>query len=176
MTAVALPHAHWHAATAITPGPAVIFDLDGVLADAMHRQHFLHRETPDWTSFYRDVHRDAVIEAGRALLSCMRDDVTIIILTARVDEVAVVTREWLAAQGLRFDLLVCRPPREDDDAAVAVDYKRVEIRRMLDWGIEPLLGIDDNRRIVDMYDEFGIPSLYFPSGYYDSSARYDGGV
>lgn len=176
MNAETVPHAHWHVQGSVKPGPAVIFDLDGILADAMHRQHFLHRDTPDWEGFYRDVKADAVIEAGRALLASMREDVTIVILTARVDDVAAVTRDWLTAHGLRYDLLVCRPPKADDTALVAVDYKRVEVERMLAWGLEPLVAIDDNRRIVDMYAEFAIPSVYIPSGYYDSSSRYDGGV
>lgn len=176
MSAANLPHAHWHFAGKVQPGPAVIFDLDGVLADAMHRQHFLHRDTPDWDGFYRDVHADSVIAAGHALMASMRADLTIVILTARVDDVAEATRQWLTAHGIRYDLLVCRPPKADDDAMVAVDYKRVEVARMLDWGLEPLVAIDDNRKIVDMYAEFDIPSVYIPSGYYDNSSRYDGGV
>jgi hypothetical protein len=160
----------------VHPGPAVIFDLDGVLADALHRQHFLHRDEPDWAGFYGGVHSDGVIEAGRALAAAMRDDLSIVVLTGRIDDVADVTRQWLDENGLRWDLLVCRPPDEDDSSRHAVDYKREEIGRLRQHGIDPVLAIDDNRRIVEMYGEFGIPSVYFPSGYYDSSSRYDGGV
>jgi hypothetical protein len=176
-TVARLRPAHWHAASgAVLPGAAVIFDLDGVLADALHRQHFLHQEEPDWPGFYRGVAADDVIEAGRALASCMSDDVRIVILTGRIDDVAGVTRDWLVGNGFRWDLLICRPPDEDDSSRHAVDYKREEVARLRDWGIEPVLAIDDNRKIVEMYGEFGIPGVYFPSGYYDSSARYDGGV
>ena len=37
------------------PGPAVIFDIDGVLSDAAGRQHFLERGKRDWTSFFEAV-------------------------------------------------------------------------------------------------------------------------
>jgi len=176
LPAAGLP-SHWHPATGrVLPGEAVIFDLDGVLADAMHRQHFLHREEPDWRGFYGGVDADGVIDAGRALAAAMRHDVRIVILTGRIDEVAAITREWLVGNGLRWDLLVCRPPDEDDSSRHAVDYKRDEVARLREWGIDPVLAIDDNRKIVEMYAEFDIPSVYFPSGYYDSSSRYDGGV
>jgi hypothetical protein len=176
VTGAPLP-GHWHVpGDGLAGGQAVIFDLDGVLADALHRQHFLHRQEPDWEGFYAGVEADEVIDAGRALAATMRDDVRIVILTGRVDDVAGVTREWLTENGLRWDLLVCRPPHEDDSSRHAVDYKREEVDRLRAWGLDPVLAIDDNRRIVEMYGEFGIPSVYFPSGYYDDSNRYDGGV
>jgi hypothetical protein len=168
---------HWHSSGgSIEPGQAVIFDLDGVLADALHRQHHLHQAEPDWAAFYAGVDDDGVIEAGRALAAAIRDDMRIVILTGRIDGVADVTRVWLDENRMRWDLLVCRPRDEDDSSRHAVDYKRDEVERLRAWGLDPVLAIDDNRRIVEMYGEFGIPSVYFPSGYYDSSSRYDGGV
>ncbi len=169
---------NWHLATGreLRPGPAIIFDLDGVLADALHRQHFLHLADPDWDGFYGAVDADGLLERGHALAASFRAELPIVVLTGRIDAVAEITVRWLDRHDVPWDLLICRPPADDDDSTHAVDYKRVELRRLLDSGIEPLLAVDDNRRIVAMYEEFGIPSLYFPSGYYDNSARYDGGV
>jgi hypothetical protein len=167
---------HWHArAGTVAPGPAVIFDLDGVIADAGHRQRFLHLAEPDWDGFYGSAHLDGVLEAGRALTRAIRPDAVVIVLTGRVDDVSDVTRDWLDANGVRWDLLICRPP-EDDDSRHAVDYKRDEVALLRAAGFDLVLAIDDNRRIVAMYDEAGIPAVYYPSGYYDNSARYDGGV
>ena len=179
MTGAARMHPqNWHVARGreLRSGPALIFDLDGVLADALHRQHFLHLAEPDWAGFYGAVHADAVLERGRALAEYFRDDVPVVVLTGRIDAVAEVTKDWLDRHGVRWDLLICRPPSDSDDSTHAVDYKRVEVQRLLDAGVEPVIAVDDNRKIVAMYEEFGIPSLYFPSGYYDNSARYDGGV
>src|SRR5690349_12094145 len=35
----------------VDPGPAVVFDLDGVLSDAVGRQHYLERPFRDWEAF-----------------------------------------------------------------------------------------------------------------------------
>ena len=168
---------NWHPrGAAPRPGPVVLLDLDGVIADAAHRQSFLHQEEPDWSGFYAGVAGDGVIAAGRALAASLAADLPVLILTGRIDEVADCTRTWLDDNGIRWDMLICRPSAEDDDSRPAVDYKRDEISRLRDRGFEPRLAADDNRKIVAMYEEAGIPALYIPSGYYDNSQRYDGGV
>lgn len=172
----ALPD-NWHPRAADPqPGPVVLLDLDGVIADAAHRQPFLHQDEPDWTGFYAGVSADGVIAAGRALAASVAADLPVLILTGRIDEVADATRAWLDGNGIRWDMLICRPPAEDDDARHAVDYKRDEIARLRERGFDPRFAADDNRKIVAMYEDAGIPALYIPSGYYDNSQRYDGGV
>lgn len=168
---------NWHARTSHpAPGPVVLLDLDGVIADAAHRQSFLHQEEPDWEGFYAGVAADGVIAAGRALAGAVATELPVVILTGRIDEVSAATRAWLDGNGIRWDVLICRPAEEDDDARHAVDYKRDEIARLRALGFDPRLAADDNRKIVAMYEEAGIPALYIPSGYYDNSQRYDGGV
>lgn len=168
---------NWYARTTTPqPGPVVLLDLDGVVADAAHRQTFLHREQPDWAGFYAGVAADGVIAAGRALAASVSAKLPVLILTGRIDEVADATQEWLDGNGIRWDMLICRPAHEDDDSRHAVDYKRDEIVLLREFGFDPQLAADDNRKIVAMYEEAGIPTLYVPSGYYDNSQRYDGGV
>jgi hypothetical protein len=172
----ALPR-NWHARTTEpAPGQVVLLDLDGVIADAAHRQPFLHQEEPDWEGFYAGVAADGVIAAGRALAATVSGELPVVILTGRIDDVADATKQWLEVNGIRWDLLICRPADEDDDSRHAVDYKRDEIARLRALGFSPRLAADDNRKIVAMYEEAGIPTLYVPSGYYDNSQRYDGGV
>lgn len=169
---------NWHLSSgrATVAGPVAIVDLDGVLADALHRQHFLHLAEPDWAGFYAAVDDDGVLAAGMRLLDTLRESLPIVILTGRTDEVARTTLNWLDRHRIRWDMLICRPPDDDDASTHAVDYKRVEVHRMLEAGLDPVLAVDDNRKIVEMYEEFGIPSIYVSSGYYEHSARYDGGV
>ena len=46
----------------------VVFDIDGVLADATHREHHLSSRTKDWDAFFAEVGGDAVIDEGRQRL------------------------------------------------------------------------------------------------------------
>lgn len=169
------PH-NWHInGTLSNIDRAVIFDMDGVIADAGHRQHYLHLPEADWANFYLAVKNDEPIASGAALINSVSEDRCVVILTGRIDEVSAVTQSWLKTHNIRWDMLVCRP-KNDDDSRHAVVYKRDEIALLKEAGFVFEYAVDDNKKIITMYEEHGIPGVYFHSGYYDSSSRYDGGV
>ena len=89
-------------------GPAVIFDIDGVLSDAAGRQHFLERGRRDWTSFFEACGDDPVIEEIARLLELLDPSLAVILLTGRPHRVQPQTLAWLKRYGLRWDLLVMR--------------------------------------------------------------------
>ena len=66
-----------------TPGPAVVFDMDGVLSDAAGRQHHLERPWRDWDAFFDAVGEDALITEVARLLDVIDPDLHIVLLTAR---------------------------------------------------------------------------------------------
>ena len=47
----------WHDAPLESPGEAVAFDVDGVLSDAVGRQHFIERGRRDRDAFFKRVRR-----------------------------------------------------------------------------------------------------------------------
>ena len=63
-------------------GPAVVFDIDGVLSDAAGRQHFLERGQRNWTSFFEACGDDPVIEEIARLLELLDSSLAVILLTA----------------------------------------------------------------------------------------------
>lgn len=167
---------HWHRhPAAVVSDHAVILDLDGVIADAQHRQHFLHRDEPDWDGFYAAAVDDPVLDHGRALSQIIDPERMVVILTGRIEAVSAMTRTWLDDHDVRWDLFISRP-ESDDDTRHVVDYKREEVETLMARGIHLDVAVDDNRKIVDMYREMGAPAIYVHSGYYEHSARYDGGV
>jgi beta-phosphoglucomutase-like phosphatase (HAD superfamily) len=89
-------------------GPAVIFDIDGVLSDAAGRQHFLERRRRDWASFFEACGDDPVIEEVARLLELLDASLAVILLTGRPHRVRPQTLAWLKRYGLRWDLLVMR--------------------------------------------------------------------
>ena len=105
-------------------GPTVVLDLDGVISDATHRQHFLAAERSrdkDWHGFFHSCVDDPVIPHGAALAASVSPEMTVVILTARVDDIRDKTVAWLDANDIRRDWLILRGPRE---GGPSVDWKR----------------------------------------------------
>jgi hypothetical protein len=71
----------------IEAGPAVVFDMDGVLSDASRRQHYLDRPFRDWEAFFQACGDDDLIaEVGR-LLEVLDPELRVLLLTARPQRV-----------------------------------------------------------------------------------------
>ena len=148
-------------------GPLVIFDLDGVISNASHRQHFLRGAFKDWRGFFTSARLDPAYEAGLALAASVDDDHVVAILTARPYYVVDMTRSWLAANEVRHDLLILRPERGRGSRGPSADFKRHELNRLRAAGYVITAAIDDDERIIEMYRSEGVFALYVHSGYYE---------
>ncbi|MDP1878220.1 MAG: hypothetical protein Q8M17_11755, partial [Actinomycetota bacterium] len=60
-----------------------IFDIDGVLADARHREHHLDSRPRDWDRFFAEVSSDAPIDQGLRLLLEASAEHSVILLSGR---------------------------------------------------------------------------------------------
>ncbi|HXW78804.1 MAG TPA: hypothetical protein VEJ84_04865 [Acidimicrobiales bacterium] len=145
-------------------GPAVVFDLDGVLADASARQHFIKGRPPDWESFFTASSDDPVIEETATLLGLLSPDLTIVLLTARPARTGPVTVEWLSRYDVRWDLLVMRCT---GDHQPAQSFKRDAVRALRARGLDLKLCVEDDLRNVEMFRAEGLTALYIHSGYYE---------
>jgi beta-phosphoglucomutase-like phosphatase (HAD superfamily) len=111
---------------------AVIWDLDGTLADDRARAHYVEvaeGRRRDWDSYFDAVDEDAPIAASIELLHALRrNGVRIIYLTGRPEFTRPKTERWLKANGLdEYDLLVMRPEGERRHAG---EFKVDEVRRL----------------------------------------------
>jgi hypothetical protein len=157
--------AHWiWRADAVTAGPAVVVDMDGVLSDASGRQHLLEAPMPRWESFFQACGEDEPIEEALELLRLLDPDLAVVLLTARPVRVRRQTLDWLRRHPVRWDLLIMR---DEDDWSSSHTFKRIELGELQRSGFECRLAIDDDPRNVEMYRKAGVPALYFHSGYYD---------
>ena len=148
-------------------GPLVILDLDGVISDATHRQHYLRGAFKDFRGFFTAAPDDPPYESGLALAASIADDHTVVILTARPHYMADDTRSWLAANDVRHDLLILRPEHGRGSRGPSADFKRNELNRLRAAGYEITAAIDDDERIIEMYRSEGVFALYTHSGYYE---------
>jgi predicted kinase len=154
---------------------AVIFDIDGTLANCDHRLHYLDNGR-NWDGFFGDMHLDTPIEAvawlaqfiasnARAgafdtdMKGIMRDDhVAVLVVTARPDDkdYRAVTEKWLADHDIVYDKIYMR---------AGGDYRPDQIvkgeilQQILEDGYDPFLVVDDRPQVVDMWRSFGITTF-----------------
>jgi hypothetical protein len=156
----------WHAeAGAGHPGgPAVIFDLDGVLSDAAGRQHFIEQGNRDWSAFFEACGDDPVIEEIARLLELLDGSLAVVLLTGRPLRVQPQTLAWLRRYGLRWDLLVMR---ERGDYDQVTSFKQRVVGDLRAYGFDLRLAFEDDPSNHAMYVAQGIPCVYIHSGYYE---------
>ena len=160
-----LPH-NWKAnPDAKAPGPSVIFDMDGVLSDAVGRQHFV--EGPgrrDWDAFFEACGEDPLLEETAALLHLLDPTLGIVMLTARPLRVQTETMAWLQRYRLRWDLLIMRPY---GDYSRAAEFKQDSLWELRQGGWDVRLAFEDDPRNLAMFRAEHVPCVYIHSGYYD---------
>ena len=156
------PNWRWRASP-VAAGPAVVFDMDGVLSDATSRQHFLERQRRDWTAFFEACGDDPVIEEVARLLELLDRSLAVVLLTGRPLRVQPQTLAWLDRYRLRWDLLVMR---ERGDRRGVSDYKRGVVADLRAHGLDLRLALEDDPVNHAMFVEEGVPCVYIHSGYY----------
>jgi predicted kinase len=143
---------------------AIIFDIDGTLADVSHRLHHLAGQK-DWAAFHGAMADDAPVEAIAELARLMHKAAAaghgvdaVLIVTARHDDPRYerMTREWLDRHDILFDRLYMR---RDSDLRADHVVKANILQRILDDGYEPILAVDDRPDVVRMWRDHGITTL-----------------
>lgn len=136
---------------------AIIFDIDGTLADNEHRVHHVRAPAKNWDAYEAEMPKDTIVGPIRELLWILteRGD-KIIITTGRQEKNRPETEAWLAMHGVNYDKLYMRGT--DDlraDRLIKVDM----LSAMREEGFEPWLAIDDRPSIIKVWREHGITAL-----------------
>ena len=156
-------HWQWHHGPG-PGGPAVVFDIDGVLSDATSRQHFIEQGRRDWTAFFEACGDDPVIEEVARLLELLDRSLAVVLLTGRPLRVRPQTLAWLERYAVRWDLLVMR---DRGDYAHVSDFKRRSVEELRAHGLDLRLALEDDPLNHAMFVEEGVPCVYIHSGYYE---------
>jgi phosphoglycolate phosphatase-like HAD superfamily hydrolase len=148
----------------VTPGSAIVFDLDGVLSDAAGRQHFLEWPNRDWEAFFEACGDDELIDEVARLLDVIAEEHRVVLLTARPIRVQPQTLAWLKRYDLRWDVLIMR---DYGDYGASREFKRRTVAELRAYGFDLRLAFEDDRRNYLMFHQEGVPCVYIHSGYYD---------
>ncbi len=147
----------------VESGPAVVFDVDGVISNAAGRQHLLEGPRRDWHAFFDACGGDDPLPDQVVLTELLSPGHTVILLTARPVRLRPITLDWLDLHGVTWDLLIMRDRDAWEASAV---FKTGEVDELERRGFDLRLAFEDDHRNVDMYRERGIPCVYIHSGYY----------
>lgn len=155
---------------------AIIFDVDGTLADISHRLHFIESSPKDWNSFFDAMKNDKPIERMRLvcnslvnLQNCSHalgidEPFCVVFCTGRPFSHHDVTEHWL-----QYNIL---PPgtkpliymRRTGDKRKDEVVKEEMIEAMREDGLEPYLAFEDRERVVAMWRRNGIPCCQVADG------------
>ena len=143
-----------------------MFDVDGVLSDATHRQHFLEGPGMYWDSFFQACGEDPLIVETARMGQLLDASYRVVLLTARPIRVRPQTLRWLGvhADAVRWDLLIMR---DEDDWGSSRSYKAGVLRDLQGLGFDVQLALEDDPRNVEMFRKAGVPTIYIHSGYYE---------
>lgn len=160
------PYENWVWADGpVEPGPIVVVDIDGVISDASHRQHFLEGPERDWKGFFLAAEDDKPLADFVAVLDLFDRDLNVVLLTARPHYLREITVEWLKSHDVRWNALILR--NKKDGRLQSPAFKRRSVRELRLQGYDMRAAFDDDERNVAIFADEGLNAVYVHSGYYD---------
>lgn len=144
---------------------AVIFDIDGTLANCEHRVRFVQSIPKNWPAFNKRMNKDTPYHDIIWLLKIMHaNNVIILIASGRGEEDRKITTNWLDVEaGLAglYTKLYMRPLK--DNRADNIIKKEILDQMRLD-GYNPTMAIDDRSNVVKMWRDNGLRCLQVAAG------------
>jgi FMN phosphatase YigB (HAD superfamily) len=138
---------------------AVIFDVDGTLADVASIRHYVEGPRKNFTKFHAAaslVHPHKEVAALAASLK--RAGLVVIVVTSRKEQWRWHTATWLRKWEIDYDGLYMRA---DSDGRRDVDVKRDILVAILRTH-NVVLAVDDNPSIIALWNEERIPVVTWP--------------
>ena len=134
----------------------IVIDIDGVLADASHRQHLLQGR-PNWQAFFDAAADDQPIDQGRtALISSLNTD-EVTLLTGRPERLRELTVDWLERHNFPNTAILMRSDRDHRKAAI---FKE-EALALLGGPTVVRLVIDDDPAVIARLTASGYVAKHF---------------
>jgi phosphoglycolate phosphatase-like HAD superfamily hydrolase len=131
-----------------------IFDVDGTLTNASHRQHHVRQKPKRWDLFNAKMHLDTPHDDIIWLAKLFYDlGHMVIICSGRGSEKRQVTMDWLEAHGVKFHGLYMRKEKDSRSDDIVKAELLARIREEIG---EPFMAFDDRNQVVDMWRANGI--------------------
>ena len=139
----------------------VVFDLDGTLANAEHRMHWVSSKPKNWSACDAAIPQDTLHTDIAWILDLLPLDTRVILCTGRSESVREVTEHWLKDNSIYYNSLYMRSVNDfRKDSIVKVELLQQII---YDYG-KPYLWFDDRQQVVDALRAEGIRVLQVAPG------------
>lgn len=138
---------------------AIIFDIDGTLADCSHRRYYIEKPNNDWGAFYAGMAKDTPTYLATLLSTGVFNFALPIFVTGRPEEYRYTTEQWLLAYtrirfpGNKPPILLMRP---DGDYTPDDDLKRRIYIDQIKPHFDIQLVFDDRNKVVKMWRSLGL--------------------
>ena len=150
-------------------GRVVVVDIDGTVANTLHRQHLApdgERRTsgPGWVDFHEASHLDRPVpHVAQTLLAFKAAGAHILFLTARPEWTRRMTADWLAAnipEASRNCDLLMRADDDDGKAAAIKPLALIDHFGSVSAARERvMLVLEDSERNAMAFEALGLPVL-----------------
>lgn len=135
----------------------IICDIDGTVADLMHRLHYIKNGNHDWASFHASVDKDSPRDDVIRLVQLLAANYELYFVSGRNESSREKTEHWLAQHGLWADAkaLYMRPENDHRD-------DRIIKKEILDAHFnkdEIFMVIDDRPKVIEMWKQEGLNVL-----------------
>jgi len=144
---------------------AVIFDIDGTIADNSHRLHFIKTKPKNWKAYSQGILNDVPISGVVDILHNLSEDYWILLSTGRSEKERVDTEFWLAQYGIEYGVDYSELyMRKDNDYREDTLVKLENLDKMKRDGYNPLMVFEDRPRLIRMYKEQGLQTFDVGNG------------
>lgn len=143
---------------------AVIFDMDGTLADCSHRLHYVQGSgKKDWEKFFAGCADDTPQNEIVRLAVELSFSNAILIASARPERLRKVTESWLKLYEIPYERIYLR---KNDDRRTDGIVKSEMLKQMHNHGFEPWIVVDDRESAVAAWRDLGLTCLQCEEGRY----------
>ncbi len=153
---------------------AIIFDVDGTLADCSHRVHHVKNGNKDWDKFFKGMSDDTPVPGVVWLAEVLGDyhyqmgGAEIFVVSARPDTYRSQTENWLSRHCPDlWTSITALLMRNEGDHRPDTEVKKDILKGIQSQGYNVRLVIDDRPSVIKMWREQGIPVLQVPNDEWD---------
>ncbi len=140
---------------------AVIFDVDGTIANTEHRKHHVATKPKNWKAWNAEMINDEPNWDIVDMLQILRNYFTILIVSGRGEENKEVTETWFKQNGILYDKLYMRKEKDYRQDAIVKQEILDQIRKE---GYNVAFVFDDRNQCVEMWRRNGIRCFQVADG------------